>query len=621
MKSKITFFFFLISCAISAQTVLIPNGGFNTDVSGWSITGTDTSISQENGYLRIDVSGGYSRDFVLKSTSFYLEANKTYKLHGDYRHTQFDPGTGMESPLGTFTDVFLKDNVNNTTVTGLWLTTCNDLYNGFQGCFSSDFTVSTSGVYYLEFSGQQDPADTDYFLDNVGFEGITENSFNGTVSLDVNNNGCATGATVINNFPIKLTETNSNTIITTNTDTNGNFTIESNWQGTFITQINHPHYNSSPTNYSETFASGSGNHTVNNQNFCILPNGVVNDVTISIIPTTQARPGFDTSYQIRYTNFGNTSLNGSVQLTFDNSKVSFLNASTITDSQTTNSLTWNYASLAPLETRYIDVHFNIATPPTVNNGDILSYTASVLPVSGDYTPSNNTFIFNQITIGSYDPNDITALEGDLISPAQATEYLHYLIRFQNTGTASAINIRVENTLSNFLDWATFEPVAASHNFYTTITNGNEVHFNFNNINLADNTSSEPESHGWVLYKIKPKNSFIVGDEILNTAQIYFDFNLPIITNTASTQISTALGINNNYTNSFSLTPNPAKNNLTIAVTEKAHVTIFNLNGQKIYNGNLKKGNNTIQISKLTSGIYFIKVKTNTKNSIKKFIKK
>ena len=41
------------------------------------------------------------------------------------------------------------------------------------------------------------------------------------------------------------------------------------------------------------------------------------------------------------------------------------------------------------------------------------------------------------------------------------------------------------------------------------------------------------------FKIKPKNTLVPGDSINNTAAIYFDFNLPVITNKAYTIVSMA----------------------------------------------------------------------------------
>ncbi|MGS0527956.1 DUF7619 domain-containing protein [Zobellia nedashkovskayae] len=185
-----------------------------------------------------------------------------------------------------------------------------------------------------------------------------------------------------------------------------------------------------------------------------------------------------------------------------------------------------------MESRKVTLDFNIPTIPEVNLFDVLTFKASIDPKNGDATWPDNDFTLREIVIGSYDPNDIRIIEGDSIFIRDANEYLTYLIRFQNTGTASAINVKVNHQLHANLNWETFTPISSSHPNRTTITNGKDVEFFFENIFLPDSLSNEPESHGYISFKIKPKNDISIGDKIESLANIYFDFNPPIITNTA-----------------------------------------------------------------------------------------
>ena len=85
-------------------------------------------------------------------------------------------------------------------------------------------------------------------------------------------------------------------------------------------------------------------------------------------------------------------------------------------------------------------------------------------------------------------------------------------------------------------------------------------FSFDNIYLPDSINNEPESHGYVAYRIKPIDDIQLGDIVLNQASIYFDFNLPVITNTASTEFVEE--ISHVYEESFlkgQVSPNPATN--------------------------------------------------------------
>ncbi len=51
---------------------------------------------------------------------------------------------------------------------------------------------------------------------------------------------------------------------------------------------------------------------------------------------------------------------------------------------------------------------------------------------------------------------------------------------------------------------------------------------------------QPMMGMWLL-KSKTKPSLVVGDSFSNTASIYFDYNFPIVTNTATTSVLQSLG--------------------------------------------------------------------------------
>jgi uncharacterized repeat protein (TIGR01451 family) len=59
---------------------------------------------------------------------------------------------------------------------------------------------------------------------------------------------------------------------------------------------------------------------------------------------------------------------------------------------------------------------------------------------------------NQTVVGSFDPNDKTCLEGEIVSPELIGKNVHYLIRFENTGTANAENIVV----TDYIDTTVFD---------------------------------------------------------------------------------------------------------------------------------------------------------------------
>ena len=191
--------------------------------------------------------------------------------------------------------------------------------------------------------------------------------------------------------------------------------------------------------------------------------------------------------------------------------------------------------------------------PAVNGGDILNYAANIVGLNTDETPDDNTFGLNQTVVNSFDPNDKTCLEGNTINPSMIGKYVHYKIRFENTGTFPAQNVVIKDLIDTTkFDLSTLQMTDASHNCFTRINNTNKVEFIFESINLP---FDDANNDGYVVFKIKTKPTLTVNSTISNVANIYFDYNFPIVTNTATTTIA-ALSIQDfvfsNYFNISSL---------------------------------------------------------------------
>ncbi|MBZ0326128.1 MAG: T9SS type A sorting domain-containing protein [Altibacter sp.] len=358
------------------------------------------------------------------------------------------------------------------------------------------------------------------------------NSITGNILFDIDDNGCALGDISPDN--IMVTTTDGIDTISTYTNSDGDYTLYVDL-GNYTTtvDINNDLFSVSPPSQSSNFIDYGNTDIID---YCISVDVLADDVNVVLAPTSDARPGFDAHYQILFNNSGSNTTNGDITLVFDDAKLVFLDADILPDVINSNSLTWNYNDLLPFETRVINVNFNVFPPPQVEINDILMFTTSITPLLTDVNDIDNTHEFNQTVIGSYDPNDKLVLEGDRLQIEDIDDYLHYMIRFQNTGTASAINVSVEDVLDDKLDWSTFTPISYSHSAVLERRNDNTFEFIFNNINLPDSTSNEPGSHGHILFKVKPKPTVIVGDIISGLASITFDFNPPIITNTVITEI-------------------------------------------------------------------------------------
>lgn len=439
----------------------------------------------------------------------------------------------------------------------------------------------------------------------------------GSTKYDSNNNGCDINdpAKAFQKFSITNSLNSGNMIASAS----GNYSIPVNTGSHTITPIleNPSYFNISPTSFIANFPAQTSPLI---QNFCLTANGNHNDLEVVILPITVASPGFDAKYKIVYKNKGTTTQSGTLVFNYNDNLMNFLNATLAPNSQTTGVLNWNFTNLLPFETKEITLTFNLNTPtqtPALNGGDVLHYT-TLINGTTDETPADNTFTLNQTVLNSFDPNDKTCLEGTAITQAKVGDYVHYLIRFENTGTANAQNIVVKDEIDiSKYDVSSLVALNASHNFVTRIT-GNVVEFIFENIQLPfDNATND----GYISFKIKTKSNLALGDSFSNLAKIYFDYNHPIITNTYTTTVQNVLGISeiSNDKIELSIYPNPVKDVLNIqSKNQIVKAEIYDVNGRILVSTSLK--GNFINVSELSKGNYIIKLFSKDKTTVHKFIK-
>jgi hypothetical protein len=138
-------------------------------------------------------------------------------------------------------------------------------------------------------------------------------------------------------------------------------------------------------------------------------------------------------------------------------------------------------------------------------------------------------------VDSFDPNDKAVspqgVGSEQYTPTNAS--LDYVIRFQNTGTDVAYKVVVVDTLSDQLDMRTLQVGAVSHAYKMNVTGKGRpvLTFTFPNINLPDSTADQAGSNGFIQFSIKPKANLAPKTRIENAADIYFDYNEPVRTNT------------------------------------------------------------------------------------------
>ncbi|HEY0045198.1 MAG TPA: T9SS type A sorting domain-containing protein [Flavobacterium sp.] len=448
--------------------------------------------------------------------------------------------------------------------------------------------------------------------------GGTSYTISGSNTFDADNNGCDDADPAFENLRFSINNGSSGQIVA---DGSGEYNIAVPAGSYTIAPVleNPSHFNVTPQNITVSFPSDASPVL---QDFCISPNGVHPDLEVVIIPLTPSIPGFDSEFVLFYRNKGNQVQSGSITLTFEDDYLDLIASEPAVSNQTPNVLTWNFTNLFPGQSGEVALSFSVNEPgdtPPVAIDDQLDYTATITSTATDDTPEDNTDVLNEIVVGAFDPNDITCIEGNIVSSEVIGNYVHYMIRFENTGTFAAQNVVVRDVINTSkFDINSLVPLTGSHNFYTRISN-NRVEFIFENIQLA---FDDQNNDGFLVFKIKTKSNLTVGSSFSNSASIYFDYNLPIVTNTETTVIQ-ELGIaENNTSEFFSVYPNPANDILNLNVKENIilnSIQIYNPIGQLLMVIPDASAVSDVDVSHLQSGTYFIKVNSDQGSSAKSFI--
>lgn len=225
----------------------------------------------------------------------------------------------------------------------------------------------------------------------------------------------------------------------------------------------------------------------------------------------------------------------------------------------------------------------------------------------------------QENVGSWDPNDKQAFprgygEDNFL---EANTTINYLIRFQNTGTDTAFNVRIEDQLSEFLDHSSIVPGASSHPYRMELMEDGHLTFYFDNIMLPDSNINQLASNGFVKFQIEQLVDNPIGSRIENTAAIFFDFNEAVITNTVhhtigenfvlvQTQDVLVPGLE------LSVAPNPLQTSTRISIkgydTQQVYCQIYDQYGRFLFQTEFTGGEAVLNRNDFGSnGMYYYRI--------------
>lgn len=440
------------------------------------------------------------------------------------------------------------------------------------------------------------------------------NTISGSMKFDSNNNGCDASDLPQPNIKITINDGTNQGATFTNND--GNYS--------FLTQIgnfeitpsleNPSYFNFSPISATIPFADNNDNTVT--QNFCITPNGEHSDLEVVIVSIVPARPGFDAVYKIVYKNKGNQTETGYVNFTYNDAVLDFVSSSIAPNNNGGGFMNWIIPNIAPFQSGNILVTLNVNSPqetPSVNIDDVLVFNAFI-DVSTDDIWADNNFDFNQTVVGSYDPNDITCLQGNALPTTEMGEFLHYNIRFENTGTYAAENIVVKNGIDlTQYNIQSLQVMESSHPMEVKVI-GNIAEFIFQGIDL------DTGGHGNILLKLK-SNTTLSNDLVINSADIFFDYNFPIITNDEQTVFADLS--KNDFVKDVSIQvyPNPANDVINVKADNTINsIQLYDAQGRLLLTKSANENSQVLDLSSYSSGIYFINISTSVGKQTQKIIK-
>ncbi len=322
-------------------------------------------------------------------------------------------------------------------------------------------------------------------------------------------------------------------------------------------------------------------------------------------------------------------INSTVTLHFS-PKHAYYFASPTPASTTATSITWNISALSAADAALTHLYYHLeVSGSTLTPGDTVHSYIVITPDSGDADTSNNVIDIIDTVRSGWDPNEISVKPAGCIASGTTPNLLTYAINFENTGNDTAHNIYVMDTLSDYVDFSSMRLVMSSHEMYISklkdAVGHNILKFDFPAINLLD-SSHHGKCDGAVIFNINTKPGLATGTNVNNRAGIYFDVNAVVMTN----QVTNGIGcpvVNEvkpvSSINTIEFYPNPANNvlHIKLAVEKYQSFAITNSLGTSLLTGTLTGNNTQLNIQTLPAGLYFINLKGDGGNEVRRFVKR
>ena len=315
----------------------------------------------------------------------------------------------------------------------------------------------------------------------------------------------------------------------------GQYIISTSDTGSFSLSVTAPPFFKAVPN-NTNFSFSANNSLLTLSDIALQPTTLIDSLDVNIEPWQTTIPGRTVAYSVEYRNLGTTTTPTNISFSYDTSKLLFDSASVPNAIQVGNTISWidtlapNYFGGRFCKNGYKYPRFIFTVKTSVKLGDSINTVASIASAKASAVNENT-----QIAHSSYDPNSKDATTQLSTKQVVDGQMVDYHIHFQNVGNATAKSVVIADTLSPLLTQGILQMMGSSHN-PNIIIDRNIIYFEFLNINLADSSMDQLGSNGFVHFRLQPQATLQAGSNIDNTASVYFDYNSPVVTNTATTAI-------------------------------------------------------------------------------------
>ncbi|HXC05868.1 MAG TPA: T9SS type A sorting domain-containing protein [Bacteroidia bacterium] len=444
--------------------------------------------------------------------------------------------------------VVLGDNGNNPVMikldsTGTLSWGKNYNQNASTTSIFSGLVTSDNGLLVCGYNYQYNSGNTGIYVKKTNDNGNWTNAILGNLFVDKNHN-CSQDAGEIGlaNRQVVLNPG----FVVTNTDSLGNYSFNVP-AGTYTVTLPDAEYYglSCPSVNGYTLSFPSLGDTASNKNFADTTQTSCPDLTIST-NTCGFGACFKNTYYVNYSNQGTVAdSNVVITMTVD-SNIIFLSSSTLWNATGAHTYTFNIGSLQPGQSGSINILDSVScSAPMGVNACVSAHIAG--SISECDTTDNLSTDCHTIN-SSMDPNERQVKSQEFhtngyvtAETIQAKDRLSFLVTFQNTGTAPAMNVTVTDSLSSLLDLSTLEPISASAPYSYSVNSNGLVVWHLNNIMLADSGHNKAGSVGFIRYRISQKAGNPGGSVIRTRSSVVFDANKPVLTNATVNTIMLVTG--------------------------------------------------------------------------------